>query len=403
MKRIFTIPFLVLAFATSAIADVGKLQGFLNAGKHGDAIAYFADPSTDEARFSRSVAQLLAAVERTSQGFYRYGIHASFADDIPILRLPVPVNPHPEPATNEHIRNVIARFHLDLHEIETSLGALEGNDFQLPLDVTSIRIDFNGDGTLDDDDWMHTLFSVYRPDLNQQMRSGKPLLIDFDLGDAYWLQGYTQILLGISDLLLAHDTNPVFEAIGHALFRDVDTAMGRVLGEPGVANERRWRSYDKFADLIAAVHAVSLDVTEPDRLKNARLHFINMSSSSRTMWKAILAETDDRNEWLPSPKQSSVTQVPITSEMVDSWELFLREYEGILDGRILIPHWRFDGKGINLRKVFEEPSPLDLVQWIQGRGALPYLEYGPLSDRNNWDRILRGFQGQFFGMAFWIN
>jgi hypothetical protein len=41
--------------------------------------------------------------------------------------------------------------------------------------------------------------------------------------------------------------------------------------------------------------------------------------------------------------------------------------------------------------------------WIQGTGAAPYLEEGTLTDKAVWDRLVRVFQGEFIGFAFWFN
>ncbi len=95
------------------------------------------------------------------------------------------------------------------------------------------------------------------------------------------------------------------------------------------------------ANLIAALHIAKMKVTEPDRLKQARQHLLNMVDASKAMWISIQAETDNNKEWLPSPKQDSVTGVKITEDMVKGWHQFLGEYEAILNGKKLVPHWRF--------------------------------------------------------------
>ena len=69
-----------------------------------------------------------------------------------------------------------------------------------------------------------------------------------------------------------------------------------------------------------------------------------------------------------------------------------------------MPFWRTDdGRGINLRRVFTEPRAFDLVLWVQGTAAHPYLEKGPLSTPEVWARFNRLFQGEFIGFALWFN
>jgi hypothetical protein len=90
--------------------------------------------------------------------------------------------------------------------------------------------------------------------------------------------------------------------------------------------------------------------------------------------------------------------------MVDSWLEFVEEAEALLAGKRLVPFWRGKEKrGINLRRVFTEPRSLDLVLWIQGTAAAPYLEKGPLTKPAVWQRLQRVFGGEFIGFAIWFN
>ena len=75
-----------------------------------------------------------------------------------------------------------------------------------------------------------------------------------------------------------------------------------------------------------------------------------------------------------------------------------------MKGKKLLPFWRsgFEG-GINLREVFEDPRDFDLVLWVQGTAALPYLEEGQLTDAALWREFQRLFRGQFLGFALWFN
>src|SRR5262245_13535826 len=123
------------------------------------------------------------------------------------------------------------------------------------------------------------------------------------------------------------------------------------------------------------------------------------------MWKLAMAETDDDHEWIPNPKQHSVIpEVRVTLEMVDQWQAFLDEADAILAGKKLIPFWRGAGDlGVNVRRVFLEPKRFDLVLWVQGSAAAPYLEKGPVTKRETWERLMRVFEGNFIGFAFWFN
>ena len=78
------------------------------------------------------------------------------------------------------------------------------------------------------------------------------------------------------------------------------------------------------------------------------------------------------------------------------------EFEALLKGDKLIPHWRL-AKGINLRRVFTEPRTFDPILWAQGSAALPYVENGPMTTAETWNRITRIFGGNFLGYAIWFN
>jgi len=83
--------------------------------------------------------------------------------------------------------------------------------------------------------------------------------------------------------------------------------------------------------------------------------------------------------------------------------LRLDEAEAVLNGQKLLPHWRVkDGRGINLKEVFEEPSTFDLVLWVHGAAALPYLEKGPLVTQETARSLSGAFQGRFLAFAVWF-
>ena len=54
-------------------------------------------------------------------------------------------------------------------------------------------------------------------------------------------------------------------------------------------------------------------------------------------------------------------------------------------------------------RVFTEPTTLDLVLWIQGTGAAPYLEKGTITSSEFWATTNRVFRGEFLGFALWFN
>ena len=54
---------------------------------------------------------------------------------------------------------------------------------------------------------------------------------------------------------------------------------------------------------------------------------------------------------------------------------------------------------------FTEPRPFDLVLWIQGTAATPYIEDGPMTRPDVWRRLMAAFRGGggLFFFTVWFN
>jgi hypothetical protein len=87
--------------------------------------------------------------------------------------------------------------------------------------------------------------------------------------------------------------------------------------------------------------------------------------------------------------------------MVRGWFAVLDEFEAVLAGKALVPFWRGDNPrlGVNLRRVLTEPRAFDLVMWVRGSAAAPYLEEGRVSSAETWRRLTRVFQGEFSALG----
>jgi hypothetical protein len=160
-----------------------------------------------------------------------------------------------------------------------------------------------------------------------------------------------------------------------------------------------------YADLFASVSSMPWPVVEPDRMRAALAHLEEVVRLSRETLRAIEAETDDAGEWIPNANQTGTfPDTQVTAEMIAGWKEFLDEAEAILAGRRLVPHWRLaPGRGVNLRRVFLEPRPLDAVRWVQGAAAVPYVDDGACTAPETWWRLQRTFRGNFIGFAIWFN
>lgn len=426
------------AVASSDVIE--KVQNHLYAGQTAEAAAVARGrlaeaPGDDQARFALGAIQFLQSVEHLGQALHRYGLSTSYSDPtglagLPILRLPVPENPNPEKVTYEAFRGVLAAFVVDLSTAEQTLSSIKNQAIDFPLNIGLIRLDLNADGTASDEEALWRIFKRVAgfPWLDEE-EAGK-LLTDFDESDVPWLQAYSHLLMAIAEFPLAHDWRNAFETTFHSLFPNAELPS-HALAE----RDAEWRRNRDFqprydlagiADLIAFVHLNHWPVVEPDRMRSVLEHLEAMVRLSRESWRRIMAETDDRNEWIPSPRRrdfgdaagciqgernTSITmpcqsgvlpRMQVTENTLAGWMLFLDEFEALLQGKKLLPHWRFD-QGINLRRMFLEPSTFDIVLLLQGSAALPYLEDGELTAGETWEQIADLFGGDFFRYFIWFN
>lgn len=357
-------------------------------------------PMESETRFGLGTLQFIQAVEGLTQDMYRYGLRPDFATrlNIPFFRLPVPANPNPVEIDYQKFRGIFTRFMAGLTKAEKNLALVRDPDVKLPIRMGLIKLDINADGIGDEP--FKTILGRYMGGGNNPFQFGD-MAVTFDRGDAIWLQGYCNLLMAMGSVILAHDHKETFEVAGSLFFPKVKTPHEFLNQIPrGPAG---WFPND-ILDIIAFIHMWRFPLKDPQKMQDALAHLEKVIALSRESWKSILEETDNDNEWLPNPRQTGVMGIGVRRQMVDGWMEFLDEAENILQGKKLVPLWR-DGevRGVNVRRVFTHPRDLDLILWIQGTAATPYLEAGPTSSSAVWNRMQQVFGGQFFGFAFWFN
>lgn len=388
------------------------VQEFLSSGKLElaertltDAVK--ADPTDDQTRLGLGLVQMVRGIERLMQGLHRYGLRTQASNGMLAMAtgglppLPIPPNPAPEEISYDQFRAIFQTWVTDLGTVDATLSKLSNNDVKLAVQIGLVRMDFDGDGQATEEESLWRVYQRLNREADISLDDVKKVIVGFDRADAEWLRGYCNLLMALGDFFLAYDAHELFERTAHMLFPRVKTphdflkARGSEFGE-----------FRDIVDLIGFVHLINFPVKEPARLKSALEHLQAMTARSRSMFKLVLAETDDDNEWIPSPKQTGIIpDMKITAEMIQGWMEFLDEADALLAGKKLIPFWRGDdaNRGVNLHKFFTEPQPFDLVMWIQGTAATPYLERGSVTKSETWERLDRIFQGQFVGIAFWLN
>ena len=408
MRRLLLL-FVLLGFCLTTVSaqNLPPLDAYLTSGSLAEGERVFtqrlAQNPDDETTFSLGVLQFLSAVEALSQAGYRYGLRAEQGRDfgLPILRLPTPFNPQPEKVSYADFRRVLETFLDDLAEAEATLARVQG-EVELPVRFGLIRLDLDGDGVATEEERFWNLYTRYNVQAAGLDEDEGDVRIVFDTGDVHWLRGYSHLLMAMLEFYLAHDGQDLFERTAGLFYPKVDTPHTILQG----SSDASLQGFDPalIADVVTFIHLVSLEVAEPERMAAALAHLEAVLEQSRASWEDILAETDNELEWIPNPEQRSVVPVAVSRDMVAGWLTFLDEAEALLNGAKLVPHWRVeDGRGINLRRVFLEPQRFDLVLWLQGSGATPFLEEGELTTGETWRRLQDIFGGNFIGFALWFN
>ncbi len=410
--------FAVAAVCLSALAASGEtkfetqFQDLLNSAQIGAAQALARDrlaasPGDAQAQFALGAAQFLGAVEGLGQALYDYGLTAKAPNDLgipeitdlPFLRLPVGVNPDLKKRfTALAFRQILADFDDQLLEAEATLSLVPKGPVSLPLTVQGIAFDYNRDGKVGHNETLPSLVWAISGTI---LRTDFPT-VGFDESDVTWLRGYAHLLAGITDILLAHDWTETVNLTFHEAFPKA--------GLPSAAlqearSQTPYGEYGGIADMVAFVHLFRWPVQEPDRLLSARANFLSMIALSRESWVSIRAETDNAGEWVPGPHQTGpFPNLRVNEDTVAGWMYFLDQAEGVLEGRLLLAHWRFaPTQGLNLRRMFEEPRTLDPVLILTGPGAIPYIETGPLAAGSTMGTGIDLLGGGMLAYFLWFN
>lgn len=395
--------------AHAASQLVETMQTHLYAGETAAAAAaaeaaLATSPADDEARFALGAVQFLQSIGHLGQAFHRYGLNngesVAGLSGLPFFRLPVPPNASPEKIDYDALRGVLSALVDDLGEAEATLSEVKSTTLDLPLNIGLIRLDLDGDGKGSEEEGLGSILAKLGGSEMSGTDAANPLLVDFDASDVPWLRAYCHLLMALAEFPLAHDWRTAFDSTFQGLFPHAGLPLGEAEQLPPLDE---YRMYPAIADTIAFIHLLHWPVAEPERMRSVLTHLEAIPPLSRENWKRVQAETDNGKEWLPNPKQTGfLPGVTVTQEQIDGWMLLLDESEALLQGKKLLPHWRFD-KGINLRRMFLEPTTFDLVLLIQGSAAIPYLESGEMSTGVTWQRIGGLLGGNFIGYAIWFN
>lgn len=375
-------------------------------------------PDDQSEKFRLGIVQFLRALEGLGQDHHRFGLMSGQRMTIPLMRLPVPPNDNPEKLTYQEARSIVRRLLKRLTDAQQTLASIktDGTEIRVPVDLTQLSLDLNNDGTYTDkESILYISASVQRGGRPVAMAMPESFPVMFDNADVSWLEGYTHVLSSFCEFALAHDWEKHFNTSAILFYPNVETPFEFLQDEP--RESVMTFSTASIFDIVAFLHNINYECTQPKRMLAALEHMEAVIACSRKTWSLIEAETDDEREWLPGPKQTSIMgSLRITQQIVGSWQDVTDEVEALLQGKKLAPFWRgtqggrINGAqvwnkkiGINVRKIFTQPTDFDMALWIHGSGLQPYLEEGDISSPEDWQKFNRAFGNRFWNFAFWIN
>lgn len=413
-----TTAILFAALSLPAVAGEGAdiALRHLYAGSAEAGIAELGQRPDAESRFGKGLLQFTKAVQGFGQALYRHGYDLSDRVRGPML-IQIPVTPMPEPLDYDKLRAIFETLVGELDAAQKTLReAGVAGDYVIPVDVMKVRVDIDGDGVTGEHEYIGAILGpalginqIPRAPGMAQPREDEPptLTLGLDRADAIWLAGYSNIAAAEAEFLLAHDFHTLAETLLPHLFPNAGLGLTEPLRDrPESQSYSLFGSRDdeiRLVDLIAAIHTMEWPVVDRARLKSVQARLKTITALSRQNWQTILAETDNDRELLPNPKQNSVFGGPgITDEQVQAWLTSLDLVDQIIDGKLLIPHWRF-ARGLDLNAYFDTATRTDLVMLLTGHDAVQFLRDGPVMDDATFSEANRAFGWQWQGYAFWFN
>ena len=337
-------------------------------------------------QFALGGVRFLRAIEKTLQMRWRLGINAK-RTELPILRLPIPSNPNPDPFTPDAIRTLFAALIDDMNSARAPLDSITDSDtVDLPIDIQDLWFDVNMNGTRDKNEALTDIAGIALTGRTLGPQ-GDPIL-HFDTADAAWLAAYTHFLSAFAELGLAFDpTDQIARVADSAEFMDqiaADTPWSNALD----------MQFGQQIDRAAMIYLALQQQPDARHTRAARQNLLAMIAQNRILWTRIAAETDNSGEWIPGDSQDQGLGLPVPKGTGAKWLAVLDDAEALLNGTRLIGHWRMrQGAGINLRKLLENPIPVDIAEWVHGIALLPFAEEGERVSPGNWfdfQRMMRG-------------
>jgi hypothetical protein len=286
--------------------------------------------------------------------------------------------------------NFVNAIMTDLSQaMQNTRDTLPSKDAALVLDLDDLWLDVNADGIRSRDEDLTTLIALPLPEDDHVIR--------FDAADVHWLRAYTHLIDATATLVLAFDPEPALSArieLQATLDQQFAQPPGQMARAPNF--DRIAEEMGPIVDRVAVVLQTLRHQPDPALTREARDHLREMMTANQAFWKAVAAEKDNDREWIPNDTQQAALGFELPQGTGDQWMNLLNDMDQALQGKMLIPFWRFaPGYGVDLSMWLENPEPVEISDWVQGTAALPYLRPGlTVGDEN-----LRGFMQMFGGDA----
>ncbi|MEE9454489.1 MAG: hypothetical protein V3V13_08935 [Paracoccaceae bacterium] len=397
MRIFLTVPFVFMAtFATADTNDLIKTEGLLVAEA-----ALSAQPDkTSSDQFALGAVRFLRGIEKTLQIRWKHNmVLADF--DMPVLRLPVEPNPDAAPFAPALITALFSDLRSDMDASRAALDQVAGgDDVALNLNLMDLWFDVNMNARRDVGEGVIELGASSL--MTRRARANmddipEAMLVRFDTADVAWLTAYTHLISGISELVVAFDPT---QAITQVL--EANEKMMALRGDIPMTNPYDGE-FGGWVDQFAMVYGALNQQPVAENTRAAHGHFLEMIAENKVFWRAVAAEKDNINEWIPNKTQTAALGFELPADTSETWQALLKDAEDLLNGDLLVSYWRIAPVGgINLKKLFMDPPVVDIVTWIQGAGLLEYMEQGPTVTDTNFRRFSRMVSGDtlLFSLLF---
>ena len=381
-------------------------SGDLAAGEAKLAARLDANAGDDEARLGLGAVRFVAAVQRFAETEYHYGF-TPIRRDLPIGAdlNPLPPNPKPDPLSYEDQRAILQALLDDFAKVDATLASLGDSDASLTLDLYAIRLNVTGANAPEARPTLGALIAGFgAPRGAPPPANPDRLEAVFDRADALWLRGYLHAISAGLEFALAYDWRESFDRYAFLFYSGATPSTGAPVPPPAARRPMVMPGEESVLDVVGFIHSIHWRCVEPERMRKAREHFKTVVALNRAIWPIALARKDDRTHWIPAPGQKSLAlpSLELTPEKLKAWQGAVDEFDALLDGDKLAPFWRYD-LGIDFRAFFEKPSDFDLVYWLTGPGAWPYLRAGPTMTAQEWNAMQAAFGGNFLKYLVWLN